>query len=279
MSEYYIPLTWALSGVMKRITTQYRHSNVMSKGAESRSKGLIFFNVIWRGSMYFFRAITVDSHVLMMAIRHNAPVESPFGPSQYVQGSISESSVHGGSPAQGSVIRSSLGQTHSLPSQAIPNHSEAMSIGSMSEPTMCHDYASAAIQNYVDFAHLSAPAAPLMPSDFMYGNPASDSPYLSSDSSSYSPRSDLIQPQLSTQSFQLTGDLPRAQSASLDSTFPQQIYTLPLIDTSPITSWSFDQSPPMHSPMQSSMLPSVCGTIFSLLFELINSTAEPTFSL
>lgn len=232
--------------------------------------------------MYFFRAMTIDRQVLMMAIRHNAPVESPLGPSQYVQGSISEPSVHGSSPAQGSVIHSSLGQTHGLPSQTIPDPSQAMSIGSMIEPTMRHDYASAAIHSYVDFAHLSVPAAPRMPSDFMYGTSASDSPYLSSDSSSYSPSSDLIQPQSSTHPFQLTGDLPRAQSASLESTFPQHIYTLPLIDTSPISSWNFDQSPlsaPMHSPMQTSMLPSVCGTIFSLLVEITNFTAEPTFSL
>ncbi len=217
-----------------------------------------------------------------MTIRHNAPVESPLGPSQYARHSISESSIHDGSPSQGSVIHSSPGQFHGLPSQTIPNPSEAMSIGSIIEPTMRHDYASPAIHTYEDFSHLPVPAAPRMPSEFMYGTSASDSPYLSSDSSAYSPMSDLIQPQISTHPYQLTDDLPRAYSASLDSTFPQHIYTSPLIATSPIPSWNFDQSPlsaPMHSPMQTSMLPSVCGTIFLLLVEMTDFTAEPTLSL
>jgi len=218
----------------------------------------------------------------MMMIRHNAPVESTLGPSQYERRSISETSIHGGSPSQGSVIHSSPGQSHGLPSQTIPNPSEAMSIGSIIEPTMRHDYASPAIHAYVDFSHLSVPAAPRMTSEFMYGTSASDSPYLSSDSSAYSPMSDFIQPQISTHPYQLTDDLPRAQSASLESTFPQHIYTSPLIATSPIQSWGLDQSPlsaVMHSPMQTSMLPSVCGTIFLLLVEMTDFTAEPTLSL
>jgi len=217
-----------------------------------------------------------------MTIRHNAPVESPLGPSQYVRRSIIESSIHDGSPSQESVIHSSLGQSHSLPSQTIPNPSEAMSIGSIIEPNMRQDYASPAIHTYLDFSHLPVPAAPRMTSEFMYGTSASDSPYLSSDSSAYSPMSDLIQPQISTHPYQLTDDLPRAQSASLESTFPQHIYTSPLMTTSPIQSWGLDQSPlsaPMHSPMQTSMLPSVCGTIFLLLAKMTDFTAEPTLSL
>lgn len=239
---------------MKPITTRSRHSNVMSKVAESHFKGLIFFNVTWRGSMYFFRRISIDSQVLTIAVRHNAPIESPLDPSQYARSSISESSIHGGSPSQG----------RGLPSQTVPNPSEAMSIGPMIEPTMRQDYASAAFHGYMVSSLLPVPAASRLPSDFMYGTAASDSPYLSPDSSPYSPRSELIHPQSSTHPFQLTGDLPRAQSTSLESTFPQHNYTPPLIDTSPMQSWHLDYSPlsaPMHSPMQPSMLPSVRGTM------------------
>lgn len=207
----------------------------------------------------------MDSQVLMMSIRHNAPLESPLGPSQYVRGSTSESSIHGGSLSQGSVIHSSLGQSYGLPSQSIPVTSGAMSIGSIIEPTMRHGYASPAMHTYMDSSRLPVPAAPRIPSEFIYGMSPSDSPYLSSDSSAYSPMSDFIQPQISTHSYQPTDDLPRAQSASLESTFPQHIYTSPLIATSPIPSLNFDQPPlsaPMYNSMQTSMLPSVCGMIF-----------------
>ncbi len=210
----------------------------------------------------------IDSQVLMTTIRHNAPVESPLGPGQYVRRSISESSIHGGSPSQESVIHPSLGQSLGLPSHIIPNPSEAMSIGWMIKPAMRHDYASPAIHSYVDFSHSPVPAAPRMPLELMYGASASDSPHLSSDSSAYSPMSDPIQPQLSTHPYQPTGDLPRAPSASLETTFPQHFYTSPLIDTSPMANWNFDQSPlsaPLHSPMQASMLPSVCVSICLVL--------------
>lgn len=146
-----------------------------------------------------------------------------------------------------------------------------MSIGSIIEPTMRHDYAPSAIHSFADFSHLPVPAAPRMPSELMYGMSVSDSPYPSSDSSSYSPISELIQPQIPTHPFHPPDDLPGAVSAPLECTFPQQLYTSPLTTTSPISSWDFDQPPlsaPMHGSMQASMLPTVRDTICSCFVKL-----------
>ena len=205
------------------------------------------------------------------------PVQSPITPTQPVRPFIHEASVAGGSSPNHHMIHSSLGQPHSLPSQPMTNPSGAMSIGSIIEPNMRHDYVSPAMHAFADFSHLPVPVAPRVPSELFYGISVSDSPYPSSDSS-YSPISDLIQPQMAAQPYHPPEDLPRAQSASLESTFPQQLFTSP----SPMPAWNFDQ-PPMSAPAQASMHPSMHPTVSQTAYpEYVQGTdlyAEPAFSI
>ena len=218
----------------------------------------------------------VNDHVTNIG-RHNAPVESPYGSGQPGRRSLSEASFTGGSPSKGNIIRSD--QPQGLPSQPMSNPSGTMAIGSIIEPTMRHDYASPSVHAYADFSHLPVPVAPRMPSDLVYGVPPTDSPYPSSDSS-YSPMSELIQPHVSTQSYSSPDDLPRAHSASLESTFPQHIFTSPLTTSSPISSWHFTQPPlsaPMETTMHDSLLPTVSKNFPSRLGQVTNSLIESTF--
>lgn len=207
----------------------------------------------------------ISTRYALTIFRHNAPIESPHGPGQQSHNSVGEVSYASGSPSRGTILQSSPGQSQSLASQPMSNSTGAMSIGSIIEPTMRHDYASPAMHAFAEFSHLPVPAAPRMPPDLIYGVPQSESPYCSSDSS-YSPLSDLIQPHIASHSYQSPDDMPRAHSASLESTFPQQLYTSPLMTTSPLHTWNFDQPPlsaPMQSSMQASMLPTVSQSRFS----------------
>ena len=191
------------------------------------------------------------------------PAESPLASGQQSRRAVSETSTTDASPPRSSLINSNFGQRQGLPSQPMADPSGTMSIGSIIEPTMRQDYASPAIQSFADYSHLPVPSVPRkLPAELMYGFGVSDSPYCSStsDASCYSPMSDLIQPQITTQSYHPQEDLPRSQSASLEVSFPQQMYGSPITANSSIPAWNFDQPPlsaPMHGSMQTSMVPTV----------------------
>lgn len=196
-----------------------------------------------------------------MERQHNMPAESPLASGQQSRRAVSETSTTDASPPRSNLINPSFGQRQSYPSQPMADPSGTMSIGSIIEPTMRQDYASTAIQSFADYSHLPVPSVPRkLPAELIYGFSASDSPYCSStsDASCYSPMSDLIQPQITTQSYHPQEDLPRSQSASLEASFSQQIYGSPITTNSSMPAWNFDQPPlsaPMHGSMQTSMVP------------------------
>lgn len=251
--EVFKMLTWMILDVMKQIIILYHCFNARFRVVVSPFRGRTSFNAIWKDSMQIYQ---LRSAFILIISRHNAP-ESPFGSSQYARRSIGEASLISGSPPQGSVVHSN--QPQGVTSQPMTNPSGAMAIGSIIEPTMRHEYASPAIHTFAEFSHLPVPVAPRMPPELLYGISVSDSPCPSSDSS-YSPMSDLIQPHINTNPFSAPDDLPRAQSVSLESTFPQHVFTSPLTATSPVPSWNFDQAP-LSAPMQSSMQAAIFPTV------------------
>ena len=182
------------------------------------------------------------------------PAESSVGPGQQPRRPASQTSATSASPSRSNFIHSSFGQRQGLQSQPLTDPPGTMSIGSIIEPTLHHDYSSPVIPSYAEYSHLPVPPVPRnkLPAELLYGFGTTDSPYCSStsDASCYSPMSDLIQPQIPTQSYHPQEDLP--QSASLETSYPQQVYASPIAANSPIAAWTFDQ-PPLSAPMQGSM--------------------------
>ena len=197
----------------------------------------------------FQRADLLTRH---MERQHNIPMASPPSLNQDTSRSNSVISTAHSNPTTPSIVRPSIHPPSLGLSQSMANPVRAMSITSIVEPSMRHDYSPHTFPNYTETSHLPIPPAPRnFPSDLVYGMPASESPYMSSDSCN-SPGSDFIQPQITTQPY-MPDDIPRAHSAGLECGFPQTVYASPMSSAASVPSWNFDHAP-LSAPMQGSSM-------------------------